>query len=125
MRTSRTSQILSPHNEHSEERLTRVLLVLPHHASLSKYALIPQHTADMIHDKDPLVNTYISVPKDFGHLNCAAFVAGAVHGMLESGSPPSSILLFHPSSLSTAPVFPPLLPFSETSENRAVGGSER
>mmetsp|Transcript_9182 Transcript_9182/g.21050 ORF Transcript_9182/g.21050 Transcript_9182/m.21050 type:complete len:152 (-) Transcript_9182:14-469(-) len=30
----------------------------------------------MIHEKDPLVNTYISVPKEYGHLNCAAFVAG-------------------------------------------------
>ena len=40
----------------------------------------------MIHDKDPLVSTYISVPKDFGSLNCAAFVAGAVHGMLDSGA---------------------------------------
>ena len=32
--------------------------------------------ADMIHEKEPLVNTYVSVPKDFGHLNCASFVAG-------------------------------------------------
>eukprot|EP00961_Rhodomonas_salina_P027530 372349-Rhodomonas_salina.1 len=31
----------------------------------------------MIHEKEPLVNTYVSVPKDFGHLNCASFVAGA------------------------------------------------
>lgn len=43
--------------------------------------------ADMINEKEPLVNTYISVPKDLGGLNCASFVAGVVHGVLESGDP--------------------------------------
>lgn len=41
----------------------------------------------MINEKEPLVNTYISVPKDLGGLNCASFVAGVVHGVLESGDP--------------------------------------
>jgi hypothetical protein len=40
---------------------------------------------DMINEKEPLVNTFISVPKDMGNLNCAAFVAGVVHGILDSG----------------------------------------
>jgi hypothetical protein len=75
-------------------------------AALPKYALIKKNTADMIHDKEPLVNTYISVPKDFGHLNCAAFVAGAVHGMLESG-PPS---LLRPPFSSLPPPPPPAAP---------------
>jgi len=45
----------------------------------------------MIHDKAPLVNSYISVPKEYGHLNCAAFVAGCVQGMLESGDFPARV----------------------------------
>ncbi|PKX97587.1 trafficking protein particle complex subunit 5 [Aspergillus novofumigatus IBT 16806] len=34
----------------------------------------------MITDNDPLVNTYISVPKEMSMLNCAAFVAGIIEG---------------------------------------------
>jgi hypothetical protein len=41
--------------------------------------------ADMIHEREPIVNTYISVPKEYGHLNCASFIAGIVHGILDSG----------------------------------------
>jgi len=33
-------------------------------------------------EKDPLVNSFISVPKDKGSLNCAAFVAGIVEAVL-------------------------------------------
>lgn len=51
----------------------------------------------MIHEKDPVVNSFISVPKDLGHLNCAAFVAGVVHGILDSGPRPPPCL--HPPSL--------------------------
>ena len=35
----------------------------------------------MIIDNEPLVNTYISVPKEMSQLNCAAFVAGIVEGV--------------------------------------------
>jgi hypothetical protein len=35
-------------------------------------------------EKDPLVNHFISVPKDKGSLNCAAFNAGIVEGVLET-----------------------------------------
>eukprot|EP00281_Chroomonas_sp_CCMP1168_P027061 CAMPEP_0206245710 /NCGR_PEP_ID=MMETSP0047_2-20121206/18844_1 /ASSEMBLY_ACC=CAM_ASM_000192 /TAXON_ID=195065 /ORGANISM="Chroomonas mesostigmatica_cf, Strain CCMP1168" /LENGTH=191 /DNA_ID=CAMNT_0053671031 /DNA_START=33 /DNA_END=608 /DNA_ORIENTATION=- len=45
----------------------------------------------MINEKEPLVNTFISVPKDLGHLNCAAFVAGVVHGILDSADFPSRV----------------------------------
>lgn len=37
----------------------------------------------MIYDNAPLTNRYISVPKDFGSFNCAAFVGGILEGMLE------------------------------------------
>ena len=32
----------------------------------------------MISDANLLVNKYVSVPKDMGHLNCGAYVAGIV-----------------------------------------------
>lgn len=35
----------------------------------------------MIVDNEPLVNQYISVPKEMSQLNCAAFVAGIVEGV--------------------------------------------
>lgn len=38
--------------------------------------------ADYIEDVEPLVNKFVSVPKDYGSLNCAAFIAGVIHGVL-------------------------------------------
>ncbi len=38
----------------------------------------------MISDVDLFVNKYVSVPKDMGGLNCAAFVAGIVKGALDN-----------------------------------------
>ena len=38
----------------------------------------------MISDHDLLVNRYISVPRDMGHLNCGSFAAGIVEGVLKS-----------------------------------------
>ena len=35
----------------------------------------------MITDNEPLVNGYISVPREMSQLNCAAFVAGVVEGV--------------------------------------------
>ena len=35
----------------------------------------------MITDNEPLVNQYISVPREMSQLNCAAFVAGIVEGV--------------------------------------------
>lgn len=37
----------------------------------------------MITDNDPLVNTYISVPREMNMLNCAAFVAGIIEGVCD------------------------------------------
>lgn len=39
---------------------------------------------DMIHENSPITNTFISVPADMGQLNCAAYLAGIVSGILES-----------------------------------------
>ena len=43
----------------------------------------------MISDYDLFVNKFISVPKDMGQLNCAAFVAGIVKGALEGAGFPA------------------------------------
>ena len=43
----------------------------------------------MISDFDLFVNKYISVPKDMGALNCAAFVAGIVKGVLDGAGFPA------------------------------------
>lgn len=37
---------------------------------------------DYIIEAEPLVNKFISVPKDKGHLNCASFVGGIIEGIL-------------------------------------------
>ncbi|PGH11250.1 hypothetical protein AJ79_04984 [Helicocarpus griseus UAMH5409] len=37
----------------------------------------------MITDNDPLVNTYISVPREMSQLNCAAYVAGIIEGVCD------------------------------------------
>lgn len=38
----------------------------------------------MIIDNIPLVSKFISIPKDYGNLNCSAFIAGIVEGALDS-----------------------------------------
>lgn len=38
----------------------------------------------MIIDNEPLVNSYISIPKEMSQLNCAAFVAGVIEGMCDA-----------------------------------------
>ncbi|KAJ5764326.1 hypothetical protein N7533_003007 [Penicillium manginii] len=37
----------------------------------------------MITDNDPLVNTYISVPREMNMLNCAAYIAGVIEGVCD------------------------------------------
>ncbi|KAJ5909112.1 hypothetical protein N7495_001794 [Penicillium taxi] len=37
----------------------------------------------MITDNEPLVNTYISVPREMNMLNCAAYVAGVIEGVCD------------------------------------------
>jgi hypothetical protein len=37
----------------------------------------------MLIDHDPVVNSYISVPKEMSQLNCAAFVAGIIEAVLD------------------------------------------
>jgi hypothetical protein len=43
----------------------------------------------MISDSDLFLTKYVSVPKEMGHLNPAAFVAGVVRGVLEGAGFPA------------------------------------
>eukprot|EP00808_Paulinella_micropora_P010225 g50892.t1 len=36
-----------------------------------------------IFDKDPVTNKFVSLPKEMGQFNCAAFIAGIINGMLD------------------------------------------
>ncbi|KAJ1631187.1 NO signaling/Golgi transport ligand-binding domain-containing protein, partial [Pavlovales sp. CCMP2436] len=45
----------------------------------------------MIWEAEPLVNQYISVPSTLPNLNCAAFVAGIIRGVLESAGFPATV----------------------------------
>lgn len=42
-------------------------------------------------EKEPLVNRFISVPKDKGSLNCASFTAGIVEAVLEGCNFPAKV----------------------------------
>merc|ERR1719382_1909000 len=44
----------------------------------------------MLNDKALLVNRFISVPRDYGAINCGAYVAGIVEGVLRSAEFPAS-----------------------------------
>nr|CAG8557870.1 14652_t:CDS:2 [Entrophospora candida] len=45
----------------------------------------------MISDNDPVINKYISVPKEISHLNCNAFLAGIVEAILDGAQFPSRV----------------------------------
>ncbi|KAJ9142689.1 Trafficking protein particle complex subunit [Pleurostoma richardsiae] len=45
----------------------------------------------MIIDNEPLVNQYISVPREMSQLNCAAYVAGIVEGVCDGAAFPARV----------------------------------
>lgn len=59
----------------------------------------------MIIENETLITKFISVPRDFGNLNIAAFVAGIVHGILDAADfPPESVTAFStPGAVPTQP----------------------
>jgi trafficking protein particle complex subunit 5 len=42
-------------------------------------------------DNEPLVNAYISVPREMSQLNCAAFVAGIIEGVCDGACFPARV----------------------------------
>jgi hypothetical protein len=45
----------------------------------------------MIVDNEPLVNAYVSVPREMSQLNCAAYVAGIVEGVCDGAGFPARV----------------------------------
>ena len=45
----------------------------------------------MIIDNEPLVNQYISVPREMSQLNCAAFAAGVIEGVCDGADFPAKV----------------------------------
>eukprot|EP00903_Cladosiphon_okamuranus_P012181 g11424.t1 len=45
----------------------------------------------MIHEREPITNSFVSVPADLGQLNCAALVAGVIAGVLDGASFPARV----------------------------------
>ncbi|KAH9241182.1 hypothetical protein K456DRAFT_1822223 [Colletotrichum gloeosporioides 23] len=45
----------------------------------------------MIIDNEPLVNAYVSVPRELSQLNCAAFTAGIVEGLCDGAGFPARV----------------------------------
>ncbi|KAL9096950.1 MAG: hypothetical protein Q9165_000914 [Trypethelium subeluteriae] len=81
-------------------RPTRILALLQFiHTTLWRHlfgrpadALERSTSADseyMITDNEPLVNTYISVPREMSQLNCAAYVAGVIEGVCDGAGFPT------------------------------------
>ena len=55
--------------------------------------LLSDHSEEeyMIYDAEPITNHFISVPVDMGNLNCAAYLAGIIAGILESANFPARV----------------------------------
>ncbi|OLL26004.1 Transport protein particle subunit trs31 [Neolecta irregularis DAH-3] len=58
---------------------------------MTVYYVFELISADMIYDNDPLVNRFISVPKEMSSLNCGAFVAGIIEAVLDGSQFPSRV----------------------------------
>jgi hypothetical protein len=49
----------------------------------------------LMSDKELLINKFVSVPKDLGHLNCGAFAAGVLSGILSSAGFPAKVTAYY------------------------------
>mmetsp|Transcript_18226 Transcript_18226/g.41192 ORF Transcript_18226/g.41192 Transcript_18226/m.41192 type:complete len:191 (-) Transcript_18226:99-671(-) len=86
--------------ENRNRRETRVVPML-NFVAQTVWKKLFGHTADllkgqdheneyMLNDKALLVNRFISVPRDFGAVNCGAYIAGIVEGVLRSAEFPAT-----------------------------------
>ena len=67
----------------SNANLCRIYNAIKVH--LSHYVnLLMSFDPDMIHEYSPITNAFVSVPADMGQLNCAAFIAGILAGILDA-----------------------------------------
>ena len=58
------------------------------------FVSLASHSSDMIHESNPITNTFISIPPDLGQLDCAAYLAGIVAGILDSAKFVSQSYIF-------------------------------
>jgi hypothetical protein len=49
----------------------------------------------MLFDNEPMVNQYISLPRELSSLNCAAFVAGVIEGVCDGAGFPTEGVTAH------------------------------
>eukprot|EP01091_Cochliopodium_minus_P012310 TRINITY_DN3700_c0_g1_i1.p1 TRINITY_DN3700_c0_g1~~TRINITY_DN3700_c0_g1_i1.p1 ORF type:complete len:182 (-),score=30.38 TRINITY_DN3700_c0_g1_i1:17-562(-) len=49
----------------------------------------------MIHESEPLVNKFISTPRELSNLDCGSFIAGIIHGILDSANFPPIKVVAH------------------------------
>lgn len=63
---------------------TLILMTFCFGLSLNKKIFFENHliSKDFLIEREPIVNTYISLPKDKGSLNCASFIAGIIEAFL-------------------------------------------
>lgn len=66
----------------------------------------------MIHESNPITNTFVSVPSDLGQLDCAAYIAGIIRGMLDSAKFVSTLLYMNYRRLLRSPFDILLIVFS-------------
>ena len=45
----------------------------------------------MIYDNEPLVNAFVSVPREMSQLNCAAYLAGIIEGVCDGAGFPARV----------------------------------
>ena len=86
----RDAQDLEQSNAVAPLCLYQCVLSVPHCCVLILISLPPQADDEyMLSDYDLFVNQFISVPKDMGQLNCAAFIAGILKGALHGAGFPA------------------------------------
>ncbi|EWM24637.1 Transport protein particle (TRAPP) component [Nannochloropsis gaditana] len=49
----------------------------------------------MIHEREPITNVFVSAPADISQLNCAAYIAGIISGVLNGASYPAGVTAHH------------------------------
>ena len=64
--------------------VSMLLLTRPSMVMFLSLSLYLSHDPDMIHEHSPITNAFVSVPADMGQLNCAAFIAGILAGILDA-----------------------------------------
>ncbi|KAH8739156.1 hypothetical protein FG386_001023 [Cryptosporidium ryanae] len=96
----KVTELVSIRDKTKQKRETKILQILTF-ISQKCWKYLFGHTGDllkgqesddeyMINDKNLLLNKFISVPRDLEHINCGAYAAGIVSGILDSSEFPAN-----------------------------------